>query len=82
MCIFLYLLIYLFCCSLCVRVCSFLCSDSLLYIYFFIFLSILHGVYTRDCSYIYNYIGGALSIESMWIFLPSHVARVGLRPLC
>ena len=30
------------------RVCSFLCSDSSLY--FFIFLSILHGVYTRDCS--------------------------------
>ena len=31
------------------RVCSFLCSDSL--VYFFLFLSILHGVYTRDCSY-------------------------------
>ena len=30
------------------RVCSFLCSDSLLY--FFLFLSILYGVYTRDCS--------------------------------
>ena len=29
---------------------NFLCSDSLLYIYFFLFLSTLHGVYTRDCS--------------------------------
>ena len=28
---------------------NFLCSDSA--IYFFIFLSTLHGVYTRDCSY-------------------------------
>ena len=27
---------------------NFLCSDSLLY--FFLFLSTLHGVYTRDCS--------------------------------
>ena len=47
--IFIYLF---FVCNLCVRVCSFLCSDSLLYyIYFFLFLSILHGVYTRDCSW-------------------------------
>ena len=30
---------------------NFLCSDSLLYIYFFLFLSTLHGVYTRDCSW-------------------------------
>ena len=28
---------------------NFLCSDSLLY--FFLFLSTLHSVYTRDCSY-------------------------------
>ena len=27
---------------------NFLCSDSLLY--FFLFLSTLHSVYTRDCS--------------------------------
>ena len=30
---------------------NFLCSDSLLYTYFFLFLSTLRGVYTRDCSY-------------------------------
>ena len=28
---------------------NFLCSDSLLY--FFLFLSTLHSVYTRDCSW-------------------------------
>ena len=33
---------------------NFLCSDSLLY--FFLFLSTLHSVYTRDCSW-------------MWFFL-------------
>ena len=41
-CVYLYMHMY-----------NFLCSDSLLYtsaIYFFLFLSTLHGVYTRDCS--------------------------------
>ena len=33
------------------RVCSFLCSDSYIAIYILLFfLSILYGVYTRDCS--------------------------------
>ena len=32
---------------------NFLCSDSLLY--FFLFLSTLHSVYTRDCSCIYTH---------------------------
>ena len=32
---------------------NFLCSDSLLYtsFFFFLLLSTLHGVYTRDCSW-------------------------------
>ena len=38
-CVYLYMHMY-----------NFLCSDSLLYIYFFLFLSTLHGVYTRDFS--------------------------------
>ena len=33
---------------------NFLCSDSLLY--FFLFLSTLHSVYTRDCSCVINII--------------------------
>ena len=35
---------------------NFLCSDSLLY--FFLFLSTLHSVYTRDCSWRYIIFSG------------------------
>ena len=48
-----YLFIYfiIVCVYLYMHMYNFLCSDSLLYtVYFFLFLSTLHGVYTRDCS--------------------------------
>ena len=41
---------------MCACVCSFLCSDSLLY--FFLFLSTLHGVYTQDCSCTFDHVRG------------------------
>ena len=47
---FIYLFIYfiIVCVYLYMHMYNFLCSDSLLY--FFLFLSTLHSVYTRDCS--------------------------------
>ena len=49
-CDFIYLFIYfiIICVYLYMHMYNFLCSDSLLY--FFLFLSTLHSVYTRDCS--------------------------------
>ena len=49
-CDFIYLFIYfiIVCVYLYMHMYNFLCSDSLLY--FFLFLSTLHSVYTRDCS--------------------------------
>ena len=45
---------------------NFLCSDSLLY--FFLFLSTLHSVYTRDCSCVswYVYHGTYIMVRISW----------------
>ena len=49
MILFIYLFIlFIVCVYLYMHMYNFLCSDSLLY--FFLFLSTLHSVYTRDCS--------------------------------
>ena len=50
LCDFIYLFIYfiIVCVYLYMHMYNFLCSDSLLS--FFLFLSTLHSVYTRDCS--------------------------------
>ena len=65
---------------------NFLCSDSLLY--FFLFLSTLHSVYTRDCSctvlfFIYPAINSKVCIMlCMWHGVNEHSDNTLIVALC
>ena len=56
---------------------NFLCSDYLLY--FFLFLSTLHSVYTRDCSCELFMLSLSLSVYQVrldWLSLPVYQVRL------